>query len=100
MNSIVCVFEGFSIILFCLVQLNISCRYACTCCLVVFTFSWVERIVMSSSYIISFILFGGVWMSDVYTLSSVGESIPPCRTPVFIVDCFDFVWLYCFRPRM
>ena len=27
MNSIVCVFEGFRIRLFCLVQLNMSCRY-------------------------------------------------------------------------
>ena len=35
-NSIVCVFEGFRIRLFCLVQLNMSCRYECTCCLAVF----------------------------------------------------------------
>ena len=37
------------------------------CCLAVFIFVWVERIVMSSTYVISFILlFGGVGMSDVY----------------------------------
>ena len=59
--SIVCVFEGFRIRLFCLIQLNMSCRYECTCCLAVFMFTWVERIVMSSANVISFILlFGGV----------------------------------------
>ena len=48
---------------------------------------------MSSTYVVSFIflLFGGVGMSDVYILNSVGESTPPCGTPVFIVACFDFV---------
>ena len=52
---------------------------------------------MSSAYVISFILlFGGVGMSDVaiYILNSVGESAPPCGTPVFIDACFDFVLLY------
>ena len=34
-NSIVWVFEGYRIRLFCLVQLNMSCRYECTCCLAV-----------------------------------------------------------------
>ena len=34
-KSIVCVLEGFSIRLFCLVQLNMRCRYECTCCLAV-----------------------------------------------------------------
>ena len=37
-NSIVCVFEEFRIRLYCLVQFNMSCRYECTCCLVVFMF--------------------------------------------------------------
>ena len=32
-------------------------------------------------------------MSDVYILNSVGESTPPCGTPVFIVAGFDFVLL-------
>ena len=42
-------------------------------------------------------------LSDVYILNSVGESTPPCGTPVFIVACFNFVLLYsvnCLRPRM
>ena len=53
-------------------------------------FVWLEIIVMSSAYVISFILlFGGVGMSDVYILNSVGESTSPCGTPVFIVACFD-----------
>ena len=29
-NSIVCAFKGFKIKLFCLSQLNMSCRYGCT----------------------------------------------------------------------
>ena len=67
MNCIVCVFGGFRIRLLCLVQLNMSCRYECTCCLALFMFVWVQRIVMSSAYVISFILlFGGVGISDVY----------------------------------
>ena len=51
---------------FCLVHLNMSCRYECTCCLAVFMFVLVERIVMSSAYVISFILlFGGVVITNV-----------------------------------
>ena len=49
-------FEGFRIKLFCLIQLNMSCRYECTCCLAVFMFVWVERIMMSSAYAISVVL--------------------------------------------
>ena len=53
---------------------------------------------------LSFILlFGGVGMSDVYILNTVGESSPSCRTLVFIVTCFDFVLLYnvnCLRLQM
>ena len=93
-----CLFEGFRIRLFLLVQLNMSCRYECTSCLAAFMFVWVERIVMSSAYGISFILlFGGVGMSDMYILNSVRESAPPC------VACFDFLLLYsvnCWQPRM
>ena len=64
-NSIVCVFEWFRIILFCLVKLNMSCRYGCTCCLTVFM--WVKRIVTSSAYVTKFILlFGGIGMSNVH----------------------------------
>ena len=37
-NSIVCVFEGLRIRLFCLIQLHGSCKYECTCCFVVFMF--------------------------------------------------------------
>ena len=81
-----------------------SCRYECTCCLAVFMFAWVERIVMSSAYVISFILlFGGVGMSDVYILNSVGESTPACGTPVFYVAYFAFPFLHsvnCLRPRI
>ena len=37
-NAIPCIFVGFRIRLFCLIQLNMSCRYECTCCLAVFMF--------------------------------------------------------------
>ena len=79
------------------------CRYEYTCCLAVFMFVWVERIVMFSAYIISFLLFGGVGMPDVYIINRVRESTPPCGTLVFIVARFYFVSLYsvnCLRPRM
>ena len=80
-NSIACIFERLRITLFCLVQLSMSFRYECTCCLAVFMFLLVERIVMTSAYVISFILlFGGVGMSDVHILNSFGESTPLCGT--------------------
>ena len=82
-NSIVCVLEGLRIRLFCLVQLNMSCRYEFTCCLAVFMFVGVERIVMSSAYVISFILFGGVGISDVYILNSVGEYSYLCNSRLY-----------------
>ena len=31
----------------------------------------------------------GVGRSDVYKLKSVGESTPPCGTPVLVMRCFD-----------
>ena len=79
------------------------CRYECTCCLAAFMFMWIERIAMSSAYVISFILlFGGVWMSDVYILNRAGESTSPVKL-CFYCCCFDFVLLYsvnCLRPGM
>ena len=61
----------------------------------VFKFVWVERIVISSAHVISFILLlGGVRKSDGYILNSVGESTSPCGTPVFVFACFGFVLLY------
>lgn len=44
---------------------------------------------------------GGVGMSDMYMLKSVGESTPPWGTPVFISLSVDGVLLYkvyCVRP--
>ena len=71
-----------------------SCKYGCNYCLTVFMLVWVERIVMPSAYVISFILlFDGVGMPDVFILNSVGASTPSCSTPVFIVAYFDFVLL-------
>ena len=43
---IVNVFEGNRIRLFCLVQLSMSYRYGCSCCLAVFMFVCLERIVI------------------------------------------------------
>ena len=55
---------------------------------------WLKRIVMSSADIANFILsFGGVRMSEVYRLNSVGESISPYGTPVLIVACFNFMYV-------
>ena len=73
-----------------------SSRYGCTCCLAVFMFVWVEKIVISSADVISFILclvvLGCLMCS--YILNRVGESTSPCGVPVFIVACFAFVLLY------
>ena len=64
-----------------------SCRYGCTCCLAVFMFVWVERILMLSEYVMSFILFFfcEVGMAAVYRLNSFGESTPPCGTPFLLL---------------
>lgn len=47
------------------------------------------RIVMSSAYVTSFTSGGGVGMSAVYMLKSVGESTPPCGTPAFVSFCIE-----------
>ena len=39
---------------------------------------------MSSAYVMVFTLGGGVGRSDMYMLNSVGDSTPPCGTPVFV----------------
>lgn len=46
----------------------------------------VVSIVMSSAYVTSF-MFGdcGRGRSEVYMLKSVGESTPPCGTPVLVL---------------
>ena len=46
-NNIMCVFEAFRIRLFCLAQLNMSCKYGSSCCFAVFMFMWVVRILVS-----------------------------------------------------
>ena len=44
----------------------------------------VERVLMSSAYVKSLMLSGGVGMSDMYILKRVGEGTPPWGTPVLI----------------
>ena len=54
----------------------------------------VERIVMSSAYVTSLICGDcGFGISEVYRLKRVGDSTPPCGTPVFVVRCVDAVLL-------
>ena len=80
---------------FCVVQLYTWCRYGWTCVCAVFMFVCVERIVISSAYVMVFIfvLGGGVGRSAMYMLKSVGESTPPCGTPVFMLRSEDLVLL-------
>ena len=50
----------------------------------------VDRMVASSAYV-TIVMFGdvGVGRSAVYMLKSVGESTPPCGTPVFVILSVD-----------
>ena len=77
---------------FCLVQLYISCRYGCTCCcaMPMCGFVCVDKMVVSSAYV-TVVMFGdvGVGRSPVYMLKTVGESTPPCGTPVFVFLSVD-----------
>ena len=61
-------------------------------------FVCVDRIVVSSAYV-TVVMFGdvGVGTSAVYMLKSVGESTPPCGTPVFVflsVDLYSCCKVY------
>ena len=51
--------------------------------------------VMSSAYVMRCTAGGGVGMSDVYMLNSVGDRTPPCGTPVFICLYLELVPLNC-----
>ena len=59
---------------------------------------------MSSAYVMV-LIFGelAVGRSEVYMLKSVGESTPPCGTPVLVLRLEDLVLLIsvcCCRPLM
>lgn len=59
--------------------------------------------VMSSAYVIVCTCGGGGGRSAMYMLKSVGESTPPCGTPVLVLRRDDLVLLYsvyCCRPFM
>ena len=89
-NSMICVLKGFGLSR----SIDQACKCRCTCCFAVLIFVLLKIIELSSAYVTSFTLsFGGDRMSEVYRLNSVGESTPPCVTPVLIVVCFDFVLL-------
>jgi len=62
--------------LFC-VHVTISFRYGCRFCCAVFVFTCEDSVVMSSAYVDSETCSGGVGMSDMYMLKSVGERTPP-----------------------
>ena len=58
---------------------------------------------MSSAYVMVLTLGGGVGKSDMYMLKRVGDSTPPCGTPVLVLRSVDLVLLcsvYCLRPLM
>ena len=57
--------SGFSISLFCVVQLCMFCRYGFIVCFALFMLWSVVRMVRSSAYMIMDVLFGGLGMSDV-----------------------------------
>ena len=48
---------------------------------------------MSSAYVIVCTCGGGGGRSAMYMLKSVGESTPPCGTPVFMLRSEDLVLL-------
>ena len=84
-KSVVVVLDALMVSWFCLVQSYISFGYGCTCCCAIRGFVCVDRMVVSSAYV-TVVMFGdvGVGRSAVYMLKSVGESTPPCGTPVFV----------------
>ena len=56
----------------------------------------VESELISSAYMKSLMLSGGVGMSDMHILKSVGERTPPWGTPVLSLDLFGgFVVICC-----
>ena len=81
-KSVVCVLSSLSFRLFICVHVYMFCRYCVTCCSAICIYACVDVIVMSSAYVIIFMLWlGGVGMSDVYMLKRKGERTPPCGTP-------------------
>ena len=92
------------LVCFCPGMYCISSRYGWTIVCAMSGFVCVVSIVMSSAYV-TILMCGdwGVGRSDVYRLKSVGDSTPPCGTPVLVMRCFDVVLLYvvyCLRPFM
>ena len=87
-KSVVVVLDAFRVSWFCLVQSYI--RYGFTCCCAMCGFVCVDRMVVSSA-LVTVVMFGdvGVGRSAVYMLKSVGESTPPCVTPVFVFLSVD-----------
>ena len=53
-KSVAVVLEVFRESWFCCVQLCICCKYCCTCVCAVVMLVWVERMVMSSAYVMVF----------------------------------------------
>ena len=53
----------------------------------------VDVMVMSSAYVVSFTGACVVEVSDVYILQSVGDTTPPCGTPVLNCRCVDVLFL-------
>ena len=54
---------------------------------------YVDVMVMSSAYVVSFTGVCGVGVSGVYMLKSVGDSTPPCGTSFLNWRCVDVLFL-------
>ena len=67
------------------------CIHGCRC-------AFVAVILMSSAEVISYVCLGGLGMSEVYILKSLGETTPPCGMPVLNWRCVDV--MSALRPLM
>ena len=69
----------------------------------IFMSLWVDVMVMSSAYVVSFTGACDVGVSDVYMMKSVGNSMPPCGTQFWIWRCVYVLFLnvvYALWPLM
>ena len=86
--------SGFRRRWFFLVQSCMSLRYGCMRLSIVAMFLCDDSVFMSSAYVSSCTCGGGVGMSDVYMLKSVGDRTLPCGTPVLSFLCEEVALLY------
>ena len=81
----------------------ISCRYHWMFAFAMVISLCVDVMVMSSALAVKFAGARGVGVPDVYMLKGVGDSTPPCVTPLLNWYCVDVLFLnvvYALRPLM